>query len=197
MRKSRWHYAWFILAAVILIRGFAGGGINMTSGLFLSPVSKEIGVGIGSLSIYLSITSVVMVLWLPTAGRLINKYDIRLMALAGAVLQTLSFASFGFLNSVYGWYLLAIPHAMGATILVNLLGPILINRWFAKNAGTMLGIQMAFVGLFGAVLQPVTSDIITQYGWRTGYFFIGGITFAVVVITSLVLLKNKPSSVRC
>ena len=47
MRKSRWHYAWFILAAVILIRGFAGGGINMTSGLFLSPVSKEIGVGIG------------------------------------------------------------------------------------------------------------------------------------------------------
>ena len=84
MRKSRWHYAWFILAAVILIRGFAGGGINMTSGLFLSPVSKEIGVGIGSLSIYLSITSVVMVLWLPTAGRLINKYDIRLMALAGA-----------------------------------------------------------------------------------------------------------------
>ena len=192
MRKSRWHYAWFILAAVILIRGFAGGGINMTSGLFLSPVSKEIGVGIGSLSIYLSITSVVMVLWLPTAGRLINKYDIRLMALAGAVLQTLSFASFGFLNSVYGWYLLAIPHAMGATILVNLLGPILINRWFAQNAGTMLGIQMAFVGLFGAVLQPVTSDIITQYGWRTGYFFIGGITFAVVVITSLVLLKNKP-----
>ena len=97
MRKSRWHYAWFILAAVILIRGFAGGGINMTSGLFLSPVSKEIGVGIGSLSIYLSITSVVMVLWLPTAGRLINKYDIRLMALAGAVVQTLSFASFGFL----------------------------------------------------------------------------------------------------
>lgn len=192
MKKVKLHYAWFILAAVILIRGFAGGGINMTSGLFLSPVSQEIGVGIGSLSIYLSITSIVMVFWLPYAGRLINKYDIRIMAVAGAVLQALSFAGFGFLNKVYGWYLLAIPHAMGATILVNLLGPILINRWFSKNAGTMLGIQMAFVGLFGAVLQPVTSNNITQFGWRTGYFFIGGITFAVVLFTAFILLKNRP-----
>ncbi|MBS7007520.1 MFS transporter [Anaerostipes sp.] len=192
MRTIKLHYAWIILAAVILIRGFAGGGINMTSGLFLSPVSKDIGVGIGSLSIYLSITSIVMVFWLPYAGRLINKYDIRIMAVAGAVLQALSFAGFGFMNTVYGWYLLAIPHAMGATILVNLLGPILINRWFSKNAGTMLGIQMAFVSLFGAVLQPVTSNIITQYGWRTGYFFIGGITFAVVLLTAFILLKNRP-----
>lgn len=192
MKKSKLHYAWLILSAVIFIRGFAGGGINMTSGLFLSPVSQEIGVGIGSLSIYLSITSIVMVFWLPFAGRLINKYDIRIMAVAGAILQALTFAGFGFMNTVYGWYLLAIPHAMGATILVNLLGPILINRWFSKNEGTMLGIQMAFVGLFGAVLQPVTSNIITQYGWRTGYFFIGGITFIVVLLTAFILLRNKP-----
>lgn len=164
----------------------------MTSGLFLAPVSDEIGVGIGTLSIYLSITSIVMVFWLPFAGKLINRYDIRVMAVIGAVLQTFSFIAFGFMNSVYGWYLLAVPHAMGAAILVGLLGPILINRWFAKNAGMMLGIQMAFVGLFGAVLQPVTSNIIAGYGWRTGYYFIGGITFFIVISAALLLLRNKP-----
>lgn len=90
---------------VILIRGFAGGGINSVSGLFLYPVSRgSIGVGIGTLSIYLSITSIVMVLWLPLAGRLINRYDVRLVATAGAVLRALSFMSFGLMNSVYGWY---------------------------------------------------------------------------------------------
>ena len=119
MEKRKIHYAWFILLGVILIRGFAGGGINMTSGLFLSPVSQEIGVGIGTLSIYLSITSVVMVLWLPFAGKLINKYDIRIIAIVGAVLQALSFIAFGFMHTVYGWYLLSIPYAMGAAILVN------------------------------------------------------------------------------
>ena len=173
MKKKNIHYAWFILLGVILIRGFARGGLNTTSGLFLPPVSQELDVGIGTLSIYFSITSIVMVFWLPFAGTLINRYDIRVMAVAGAVLQTLSFMAFGLLNQVYGWYILSIPYAMGATILVSLLGPILINRWFTKNAGLMMGIQMAFVGLFGAVLQPAASNIIFRQGWRTAYLLMG------------------------
>lgn len=192
MKKTGLHYCWLVLAGIILIRGFAGGGINMTAGLFLAPVAADIGVGIGSLSIYLSITSIVMVLWLPTAGKLINKYDIRIMAIIGAILQALSFAALGLMNDVYAWYLLAVPNAMGASIVVSLLGPILINRWFAKNAGLMLGIQMAFVGLFGAVLQPFASVLIAAEGWRYSYFIIGGMTFVVVIVSALLLLRNKP-----
>lgn len=192
MGKRKLHYAWIILLAVILIRGFAGGGINTTSGLFLAPVSEEIGVGVGTLSIYLSITSIVLVLFLPLAGKLIHRFDIRMLAVAGAFLQALSFAAFGFLNSVYGWYLLAIPQAVGAALIVNLLGPIMINRWFAKNTGLMLGIQMACVGLFGAVLQPVTAGIIAADGWRRAYFMIGGLAFVIVTVTAVLLLRDEP-----
>ena len=191
-KESRLHYAWVILAAVIIIRGLAGGGVNMTSALFLAPVANDIGTGIGELSVYLSITSAVMVLWLPTAGKLIHHFDIRLVAAVGAALQILSFAAMGFANKVYMWYLLAIPYAMGAALLVNLLGPVLINRWFRSNAGTMLGIQMAFVGLFGAVLQPLVSSIIAGRGWRMAYFMVGGVVFAAVIIVSSVLLRNRP-----
>lgn len=192
MKNKKIHYAWFILLAVILIRGFAGGGINTTSGLFLAPVSEDIGVGVGTLSIYLSITSIVLVLFLPLAGKLIHRYDIRLLAVAGAFLQALSFAAFGLLNSVYGWYLLAIPQAVGAALIVNLLGPIMINRWFAKDTGLILGIQMACVGVFGAVLQPVTASVIAQNGWRSAYFLIGGLSFVVVSVTGVFLLRNTP-----
>ena len=136
--KRRLHYAWIVLIGLIIIRGFAGGGINMTSGLFLSPVSKELGIGIGSLSLYLSITSIVMILWLPTSGKMVNRYDIKWVALISGVLQCLSFIGFGFMKNVYVWYILAIPYSLGATILVNLMGPILINRWFAKNTGTII-----------------------------------------------------------
>ena len=192
MKKDRLHFAWFVLLGVILIRGFAGGGLNTVSALFLPPVAAELGVGIGSLAIYLSITSVVMVFWLPIAGRIINKYDIHVVVLAGALLQAVSFAAFGRMNSVYGWYLLAVPYSMGATILANLLGPILINRWFAKNTGLMLGIQMAFVGLFGAVFQPVTSGLIARRGWRASYFILGAAVLAAVLIPGLLLLRDRP-----
>lgn len=184
--------AWMVLLGVILIRGFAGGGINLTSGQFLAPVSEDIGVGIGSLSIYFSITSIALVVWLPMAGKLVNKYDVRILAIIAAVLQALSFAAFAFLNNVLGWYILSVPQAMGAAILVNLLGPILLNRWFPQNTGFFIGIQMAFVSLFGAIIQPWTSDLIATRGWRTAYFVIGVITFIVVLISSIIFLHNRP-----
>ena len=62
MKEKKLHFAWFVLAGTVLIRGFAGGGINMTSSLFLNPVSQDLGVGVGTLSVYFSITSVVMVI---------------------------------------------------------------------------------------------------------------------------------------
>lgn len=51
---------------------------------------------------------------------------------------------------------------------------------------------MAFVGLFGAVLQPFTSVLIAADGWRYSYFIIGGLTFVVVIAAAILLLRNKP-----
>ena len=55
-----------------------------------------------------------------------------------------------------------------------------------------MGLQMAFVGVFGAVLQPVTSSIIAESGWRIGYYFVGLLTFAAVILSALLLLRNRP-----
>lgn len=186
------HKAWIVFVGIILIRGFAGGGINNTSGQFLEPASKDIGVGVGSLSIYFSITSIVLVLFLPIAGKLIRKYDIRILVIVGAALQALSFAALGFMNNLWMWYILAIPQAIGAVLIVNLLGPILINRWFSKNIGRMLGIQMACVSVFSAFLQPATANIIANFGWRSGYIYLGGATFLVAVFAAIFLIRNKP-----
>lgn len=190
--KKKLHYAWVILLGVTLIRGVAGGGINMTAGLFWAPVAADIGTGIGSLSIYMSISAVTTVLCLPWAGKWIHRYDIRIVAAAAAILQTVSFASLGWMRHVFGWYVLAVPQAIGASVLVNLLGPILINRWFAAKEGLMMGIQMAFVGLAGALLQPAASVLIEHAGWRSAYLLIGGGVLIVVMLAAFFLLRGHP-----
>ena len=192
MKKGK-KQALMVLLGIIIIRGFAGGGINMVASLFLTPVSQEIGVGIGALSVYFSIMSAVTVLWLPYAGRLINRCPVRVLVPISAGLQALSFAGFGLFNRVFGWYLLAVPQAMGAAILTNLLGPILINRWFPHNTGFILGIQMAFVWMFAAVLQPITSSLIENSGWRRAYLFLGLLTFFVVAVSALLFLRDRPA----
>lgn len=180
-----------VLIGTILIKGFAGSGINMTSSLFLPYVSEDLSVGIGTLSVFFSIASAVMMIWLPFAGRLIQKYNIRPLVITASAFQGLSFASLGLFNNVMGWYIMTVPQTMGAAILVNLLGPIMINRYFPDKTGTVLGIQMAAVWLFAAVLQPTVSNVIENWGWRQGYFFMGISAFVVICASTLIFLRNK------
>ena len=191
--KRNW-LPWLVLVGTIIVRGFATG-LNTVSSLFLAPVSKELGTGIGTLSIYYSIISVVQIIWFSYAGRLLNKYDVRWVSAAAVCLQTIAYAALGFMRHVTGWYVLAIPLAMGAGVLVNLLGPILVNRWFGKNTGTILGIQAAFVGLFGAVLQPVTSNMIEVKGWRETYFSMGLLALCVMLLAAVFFVRNRPAEI--
>lgn len=185
--------ALLVFVGLVLIRGFAGGGINLTSSLFLPSVSQSLGIGVGTLSIYFSIMSLVAIFWLPFAGKLLARWNVRTLTVAASALQGLSFAAFGLMNHVIGFYILSVPHAMGTGILVSLLGPILIGRWFPHNTGIMLGILSAISGLFGAVLQPVTSGIIVSAGWRSGYGILGLVSFLVAAVSAL-LLRSQPGT---
>ncbi|MEG0276067.1 MAG: MFS transporter [Coprobacillus sp.] len=191
MNKKTFHYAWIILVAVSLIRGVAGPALNGSSGLFLSPVSSDLGVGIGQLSLYLSISSIVTLFWLPIAGHILNKYSIKFVVLLGIVLQAGGFVVLGFMKSIWGWYIMAIPLAMGAVLLVNLLGPVLINRWFVAKRGLAMGLMMAITGGLGAIFQPLLSQMIANNGWRFTYIIFGVGALGIVAVIGL-FLKSRP-----
>lgn len=191
MTKKTFHYAWIILILISLIRGVSGPALNGSSGLFLTPVSDELGIGIGQLSLYLSISSIVMIFWLPIAGNVLNKYSVKIVILLGILLQAGGFIVLGFMKSVWGWYIMAIPLAMGAVLLVNLLGPVLINRWFVAKRGLAMGLMMAITGGLGAVFQPLLSQMIANNGWRFTYIIFGIGALGVVSFIAL-FLKNRP-----
>lgn len=194
-KTKKFHYAFVILIAVSLIRGFSGPAINASSGLFLTPVSNDLGIGIGQLSLYLSISSIATFLFLPLGGTLLNKVNVKWLAAGGVLLQAVAFIALGWMRSVWGWYILAVPLAIGGAILVNLLGPVLINRWFTKQQGLMMGLMMTITGLLGAVFQPVLTTMIDGQGWRMTYIVFGAIALVAMMVLALLLLKNRPADI--
>lgn len=190
--RKKIHYCWIVLLGICVIRSLSAAGINNTGGLFLKPVSEDLGIGIGSLSIYFSISSIATLFFMPIAGKLIQKYSIPKLILVAVALQASSFIALGFMNNVWMWYILSIPMGVGGAIIVNLVGPILINRWFKKNTGTALGILMACAGIFGAVIQPTVSMSIANYGWRQVYIILGLIVGITIIIFTLLFIRNSP-----
>jgi MFS family permease len=190
--KKKIHYAWWILLGLVVMVGAAKGGIMTSGGLFLTPITEDLGIGMGSLTLYFSISSIVTMIALPIAGKMIAKYNIRILLVAAVILEAGSFAMFGFMNSVWGWYLFAIPMAMGSVLVTQLAGPVLINNWFNKHKGLALGIMVGAGGLIGAFLQPVAGNLIANEGWRNTYFILGLGVMAVVIPVVLLTIRIAP-----
>lgn len=190
--KSKIHFAWFVLIGLCITVGLGKAGLNNTAGLFISPISEDLGIGVGNLSLYLSISSVITMIFLPIGGKIMAKYDARLVLTVAIILQAGAFAMFGFMNSVWGWYIFSVPLAVGGVFITVISGPILVQRWFKKRSGIALGIMTAIGGLFGAFTQPIVGSLISNLGWRTSYYTIGIAIIIIVVPTILFLLRQSP-----
>lgn len=114
------------------------------------------------------------------------------MLFIAIILQAGSFALFGVMNSVWGWYVLSIPLAIGGVFITVIGGPILIERWFSKGKGLALGILSAIGGLLGVFAQPIVGALISQFGWRTAYLITGLGVMIIVAPSILLLIRNFP-----
>lgn len=191
-KKKGLHYAWLVLIGIVVMMGFCRGGINSGLGLFLAPISNDLGYGIGSLSIMFSLSALVGIFWNPIAGKLLAKYDIRLVAGIATVVQCGSFMLLGVVSKLWGFYSFTMLMALGGAFVTQQIGPVLINKWFKEKRGLAMGVMMAGVGILGAILQPLTAKIITIYGWRNGYIFLGLVCLVLVLPITIILFRNSP-----
>ncbi|MEK4230196.1 MFS transporter [Solibacillus sp. FSL H8-0538] len=191
-QKKKIHYAWWLLIGLSIMVGVGKNGISTAGGLFLTPVTQDLGIGMGSLTLYFSIASIVTMIFLPIAGKLMAKYDIRLILITAIILMAGSFAMFGLMSSVWGWYLFSIPMAIGSIFITQMAGPVLINQWFKKHNGLAIGIMVAIGGILGAIIQPTVGNLIDTQGWRFTYIALGiGVT-AIIIPIVLFVIRMSP-----
>lgn len=188
--KRKIHNAWWVLIGLCIIVGVGKGVLNNSAGLFLPAISQDLGIGMGDLTLYFSVSAIVTMLYLPVAGNLIAKYNIRIILIISIICEAGAYIAFSFMNSVWGWYLFAVPLAFGGIFITLIAGPVLISQWFKKRSGLALGILTATGGLFGAFSQPLVGNFIANQGWRFAYMAIG-LTAIIITIPVILLLIKK------
>jgi MFS family permease len=172
---------WWVVAATVLALIVGAGPINVfTFGVFLKPITAELGVGRGLFSSALTLHSTLGALACPVFGWMIDRWGVRRCMIPCLVYYTLSIAAYALIR--------ADPFAL--TFLIFALtgfsspvaGPIpystVISQWFDRQRGLALGIGMAGVGLGVALMPQLAAYLIAQFGWRMAYI---GLAIAVVV----------------
>jgi MFS family permease len=157
---------------------------------FYGPVATELGVGIGKLTIYVTIMSLTMALLYPVVGNFLEKH-LKPILLFGGVIQYVALALMGTFHSVYQFWFTGLLLGIGSSITMVMAVPILINMWFVEKRGLALGLAFSFNGIAAAVFSMVAGYGITLWGWRIAYFVLA-ICGLITYIPAILLLIKTP-----
>ena len=184
------HYAW-IVAAVIFVTLLTGVGIRATPSVLIVPLEEAFGWSRTTISFAISINIVLFGLMGPFAAALMQQIGIRRTILLALALLTASVAASTLMTEPWQLILswgIAVGLGTGVTTLV--LGATIVNRWFAKNQGLVMGFITASTATGQLVFLPLLAAVIAAEGWRSAAWITAAAAAVMIPVVALLLPEN-------
>lgn len=192
MNNKNMHYAWWIMISCMAIMFGCTGILVGAQGIFFRPVVEGLRINASEFSLSLTIGYLARAFSLPLAGKLLNKYNNRLLISLAIVFHAGAFILMGLYETIFGFYISAIIMGTASSI-THMAVPVLINNWFVKKVAIVMGITMSFSGIGTAIMSYVGAVVIYQYGWRTAYFALGLTAITMTLPFIIFVIRSKPS----
>lgn len=186
--------AWIVAVSVAAILFVVSGIVANTIALFMTQfnsVYPESG-AMSKLAFYFTIMTGTMAIFQPVARKIFSKVDARVCVSLAVIFATLGFGAISFYTSFVGWLFSGFFIGLGFSFITYLMGPILINNWFKKNTGSILGIVLAFSNLGGAVFGAVAGNMISSMGWQSAMRVLAAVACVVGVLFAIFGLRYAP-----
>jgi OFA family oxalate/formate antiporter-like MFS transporter len=184
-----------IVSGCMMTFGCAALGFS-TWGLFQPVVSESLGVPKTEFALYITVMYLTMTAFSPIAGRILQTTDVRIVLTAAACLVSLSFLVTSFATNIWVFYIAGVLLGMGEIFILWLAVPMLINNWFTKRSGSIIGLCMAFTGVGGAVWSMVFTVLLSG---GTDFHMIYRLWAVIALLTAVPFtifgVRSKPSDV--
>ena len=192
-KKPRYFYGWNIVLASFMAHLAYAEQYSSTLGLFMRPLQNEFSWSRSQIAVVQTISRVLEALVAPFIGPIIDKFGTRSVIPVGAVIAGISLIATTYINELWQFYLLrGVAAAMGFSLMGFLVTSIAINNWFVRKRGRALAIVNTGSTLSNVILMPVSVYVISQSGWRSMFFLFAIITWVVVLIPSITLMRRRP-----
>ncbi|HEX5318550.1 MAG TPA: MFS transporter [Stellaceae bacterium] len=157
-----------------------GPVLGFTFGIFLKPLTEDMGWDRGETSFALSFGGILGALAVPAIGSLMDRWSIRRVALPGILVYALFLSLVGLSpRSFIAFTVLFSLAEMFSAIQTPIAYAKAISAWFDRRRGLALGIAMSGVGIGAFVVPQLSRYLIATIGWRGAYGVLAALTVAV------------------
>jgi predicted MFS family arabinose efflux permease len=178
---AEWRNYWFLPIAAAL--GYATATMYVYSiGPFIAPIQEEFGWSRAKITSGITIAAFFSAFFGIPMGMLIDRIGPRRIGLIGVILMCACFALLGTAsgdntNWVMLWLLLAFSTIwLHATVWTSA-----VTSRFKASRGLALAITLSGASVSAALFPVVSTWLIGNYGWRTGFWGLGALWAAIVL----------------
>jgi len=193
--ENRLHYAW-IVAALTFLTLLVVAGIRATPAVLIVPLEKNFGWSRDQITLAVSIGLALFGLMGPFAAAAMQRFGLRRTMVAALLLLAAAMGGSAFVTTPLGliltWGVLA---GIGTGTMAMVLGVTVVNRWFDKNRGSVLGLLTASTATGSLVFLPVLTWFIDRGDdWRVVVYIVASASLALIALV-LMLMPERPAEV--
>lgn len=186
------NYAWAIAVACVAFYALPLAFAANHAGLFTTPLMNQFGWSQTETTLYMSIQPWVAAICTPLAGKLISKFNPRYVMTAAVLVFGCAHLACAWFDQVWQWCLYGVLYGASAAFWMYIATPTMVNRWFVKHNGTVIGVIGVMCSLFGAILSPVWGSMIAEQGWAFARIVQGVLVLIVGGGLTFILLRESP-----
>ena len=188
---QRVFYGWWIVTISATADALKHGTFNRGFTFYVTPLSKELGVGVAIVSLAEMLGRLEGGLQGPLMGWLNDKFGPRFIMVLGGGTSGLGFILLG-LTSNYVYFLLVFVGLLSLGFRAgynNALMPA-INQWFRRHRGLAMAVAGMGSPFGGILIAPMMGLLVYEIGWRNAAFLSGAGILAVVIPLALFVHRS-------
>lgn len=190
---GRLFYGWWIVMIGCVLDAVKGGTYNTGMTLYFLPVLSELHLSRAATSLPFSLAKLESALGGPLVGYLIDRFDLRIIMILGALFAGLGFVLLSFTHSYLFFVLVFVGLVTtGFQIGFNQATLAVVNHWFRRKRGLAMSIVQTGQSIGGVVIVPLVAIAVLRLGWRMAALLSG---LGVLLLLPLVfLVRRSPES---
>jgi MFS family permease len=181
-----------VLGAFLGYFGSFGSLYIYSVGLFMKPLVAEFGWSRSEASLGALAMTVGSFLAYPIAGRLLDRFGERRVAMVAVLGVVLGFIMLGLGTHGLMFWLLTIVLMVVLSAGVLAYSRTIVGH-FRRRRGVALGLALMGIGLGAIVVPFAMTQIVSAQGWRTGYLVLAAVALPLG-IAAVLLIRNTPRS---
>lgn len=186
-------YGWWVVVGCVVITATVVPLVMALSGKYALAVTEELGINRSQFMLANTIVQLMGIGLSPIISKKVASGQMKMLQVGGIVGFCSSYFLYSFAQSAFHLYV--VSFFVGLFFWSSTMIPVsyMITMWFKEKRGLAMSIAMAGIGLGGAVFSQVITLFLNNYGWRTTYQLMAGITLACALPIVLFVCKSSPA----